>query len=41
MDNTTVQELIKRRIKQIENSPPQDEHLNTVLQDLKFAQKIA
>ena len=41
MDNTTVQELIQRRIQQIENPPPQDEHLNTrLLQEITFSQKL-
>ena len=39
MDDKTVQELIQRRIQQIENPPP-NEHLNKFLQDLKFTQKL-
>ena len=39
MDDKTVQELIQRRIQQIENPPP-NEHLNKFLQDLKLTQKL-
>ena len=39
MDDKTVQELIQRRIQQIENPPPKV-HLNKFLQDLKITQKL-
>jgi hypothetical protein len=39
MDDQTVQELIQRRIQQIENPPPPNEHLNKVLQKFQHDQK--